>query len=53
MTQRSNLWRICSAAATGLMLTTLLAVAVWTGVVAVSRVGNELALALRWASPGL
>jgi hypothetical protein len=53
MTQSSILWRICGAAAAGVMVTTLLAVAVWTGVVAVSRVGTELALALRWASPGL
>jgi hypothetical protein len=53
MTQGSQFWRIGSAVATGLMLTTLMAMAVWTGVAVVTQVGGEFAAALRWASPGL
>ena len=53
MTNGTTLRRLGGGAATGLMLTALLALAIWTGVTAVSRVGHELALALRWASPGL
>jgi len=51
MTRESILWRVSSGAATGFVLTGLLALTIWTGVSAVSRVGSELALALRGAAP--
>ena len=47
----NSLWRGCGAAAMGIVLTGLLAAAVWVGVIFLAQVGDVLAGALRGATP--